>query len=335
MGMDILIWVVAAALLAGVAMFVVMARGRRALQEQLAAAQSAQAVAESRLSDLGRQHDELASAHRALIDQHRVVTAERERLQTSLEKVREDLAREVASGAALRESLQKSTDRISQLDSDYRVAKSQSESLAIRVAQLDEAMRAATEENRKQGEAIAHLKAADAALRTERDGLQARLTEQKTWVEEQTRAFEERITNITGQLLEDKTQKFTELNRTQMDGVVAPFKEQLGEFRQRVDSIYAADTQERGQLREQILQLTSLNQAVSQPAQALTRALTISSKSTGDWGEMVLQKILEDSGLRENQEYKLQHHGGGRRRVAATPRCRHFSAGGATAGDRR
>jgi DNA recombination protein RmuC len=131
--------------------------------------------------------------------------------------------------------------------------------------------------------------------------------DQKTWVEEQTRAFEERITNITGQLLEDKTQKFTELNRTQMDGVVAPFKEQLKEFRDRVDHIYSTDTQERGQLREQIVQLTNLNQAVSQQAQALTKALTISSKATGDWGEMILEKILEASGLREDKEYKLQH----------------------------
>jgi len=88
--------------------------------------------------------------------------------------------------------------------------------------------------------------------------------------------------------------------------LVTPFKEQLGEFRQRVDHIHAADARDRGQLQEQVAQLARLNQAVSQQAQALTNALTISSKSMGDWGEVVLRRILEDSELRAEKEYFLQ-----------------------------
>jgi DNA recombination protein RmuC len=305
--MDILVWCAAAALLAGVLVFAVTASGRKSLAAQLAAAQSTVAVTESRLADLAANHATLDEAHRRVTEAHIALSSERVRLDTTLEKTAQDLQRESAVAAQLRVSLEEVRSAAARLDSECRVAKSTSESLATRVGQLDEALRAAADENRSQGQEIARLKAGMAALTTERDGLQARLTDQKTWIEEQTRAFEERITNVTGQLLEDKSQRFTELNRTQMDGVVAPFKEQLKEFRDRVDHIYSTDTTERGQLREQIVQLTNLNQAVSQQAQALTKALTISSKSTGDWGEMILEKILEASGLREGKEYKLQH----------------------------
>jgi DNA recombination protein RmuC len=72
-----------------------------------------------------------------------------------------------------------------------------------------------------------------------------------------------------------------------------------------VDHIHTVESRDRGQLHEQIRQLTELNQLVSKQANDLTKALTISSKATGDWGEMILHKILEDSGLREGKEYVL------------------------------
>lgn len=174
-------------------------------------------------------------------------------------------------------------------------------------AMLEAKLHEATDENRSQAASIAQLGAQASALATERDGLTGRLAEQKTWFEEQTRAFEQKVVNVTNQLLEEKSQKFTETNRKEIDAVVAPFKEQLGEFRQRVDAIYAADTKDRGQLQEQVAQLARLNQTVSQRAEELTRALTISSKAAGDWGEMILERILEESGLKEGREYTLQH----------------------------
>ncbi len=89
------------------------------------------------------------------------------------------------------------------------------------------------------------------------------------------------------------------------------------EFRLRVDHIYAADSQERGTLKVQIEQLTSMNQAMSVQAQRLANALTVTSKSTGDWGETILGKILEDSGLRKGHEYELQVSISGRRGESA------------------
>lgn len=143
-------------------------------------------------------------------------------------------------------------------------------------------------------------------LRQERSAAEQRLAAQRTWIEEQTRFFEEKIASTANRLLEEKSAAFTEVNRKSIDAVVAPFKEQLSEFRQRVDHIYSSDSKDRSQLHEQIRQLTQLNQSVSRAAEGLTHALTVSSKATGDWGETILRKILEDSGLREGREYKLQ-----------------------------
>lgn len=302
------------ALVAAAVVFLSLASGRRALAQQLAAAQSAQAaaesaraVAESRLADLATAHTALNDAHRKLNDEHLELSRDRERLNTSLEKTSQDLQREAGAATTLRGQLEERVRLHSQLESDHRVAVSQNQTLGQRVAELEAAVSSGTEENRRHGAEIAQLKALAAALDKEREGLTTRLAEQKAWVEEQTRFFEQKIGNVAAQLLEEKSKAFTEVNRKEIEAVVTPFKAQLQEFRERVDHIYVADSRDRGQLHEQIRQLTELNQLVSKQADDLTRALTISSKATGDWGEMILHKILEDSGLREGKEYVLQH----------------------------
>ena len=307
MPVEILAWSAAAALLAGIVVFALAARRRQMLQDAAAAARSAVAVAESRLADLAASHASLAEAHRRLNEEHLALSRERERLDTTLGNVSQDLQRETAAGCALRGQLEEKTRLHSQLESDHRVAVSQNKTLTERVADLEAAGRAAVEENRRHAAQIAELTARASALETERNGLKERLAAQEKWVEEQTRFFEQKISNVAAQLLEEKSRSFTELNLKQLDAVVAPFKEQLGEFRQRVDHIHTVESRDRGQLHEQIRQLTELNQLVSKQANDLTKALTISSKATGDWGEMILHKILEDSGLREGKEYVLQH----------------------------
>ena len=152
-----------------------------------------------------------------------------------------------------------------------------------------------------------------AELTGERERLKAaleasthRLDAQKTWLEEQMRFFEEKVSGATARLLEDRGRAFTEVNRRELDALVTPFNKQLAEFRTRIDTIYAAETGDRSRLHQQIEHLTQLNQTVSRAAEGLTHALTVSSKSTGDWGETILRRILEDSGLREGQGYALQ-----------------------------
>jgi len=153
-------------------------------------------------------------------------------------------------------------------------------------------------ERRRLSDEAAALKAAEARLSAQNQDLRGQLEAQKGWVAEQTKSFEERVLAAAGKLMEERGRAFTELNRKEVDAVIAPFNTE--------------DTRERAGLREQIVQLTTLNQAVSLQAQQLTHALTVQSKATGDWGETILEKILEDSGLRRDREYRLQH------RISAT-----------------
>jgi len=307
--MESLGWIVAllAVILAAVVMLLVAGRGRRALQEQAAAAQSAAAVAESRLADLAAAHASLSETHRALSADHLAMSGEREALRTSLAKTTEDLRRAVVESTGLRQSLDQSVANGAKLESDWRVATANNTNLTQRVEVLEARIHAAEETGRQQAERYAQVAAHAKALETQRDGLLAQLAEQKNWVVEQTRFFEEKVTTVTARLMEERSLALSEVNKREMDAVVLPFKTQLEEFRQRVDQIYTTETRERGQLHEQIVQLTNLNQTVSQRAEELTNALTITSKSTGDWGETIMKRILEDSGLKEGREYSLQH----------------------------
>lgn len=228
------------------------------------------------------------------------------RLTTSLTRAMEDLQQATATATRQQLALEAAQASGSQAVSDLRVMTARADTLSQQLAELQARVAALTEETHQQVATIERLTASSAALKTERDGLNERLAEQKAWVEEQTRHFEQRVEISTQKLLEERSKAFSEVNRKELDSIVAPFKDQLKEFRERVDHIHSADARDRGQLHQQIQQLTSLNQTVSKAADDLTNALTISTKQTGDWGETILKRILEESGLQEGREYQLQ-----------------------------
>jgi len=108
---------------------------------------------------------------------------------------------------------------------------------------------------------------------------------------------------LANQIFEEKGKAFSEQNRSSLDEVLKPMREQLGDFRKRVDEIHTDDTRERASLREHLGLLKDLNQQMSADALNLTQALKGESKTQGNWGEMILERILESSGLREGEEF--------------------------------
>jgi DNA recombination protein RmuC len=112
--------------------------------------------------------------------------------------------------------------------------------------------------------------------------------------------------NLASKILEDKSQRFTELNRQNLEGLLRPLGEKIQEFRVKVESTYDKDSKERLTLQEEIRRLAQLNEKMSQDAINLTQALKGDSKTQGTWGEIVLERILETSGLRKNEEYIVQ-----------------------------
>ncbi|MCC7050365.1 MAG: DNA recombination protein RmuC [Bacteroidia bacterium] len=112
--------------------------------------------------------------------------------------------------------------------------------------------------------------------------------------------------NIANEVLAEKSKTFTEQNKNNLDLVLTPLKEKIDLFQNKVENTFKTDTADRVLLKEQIDNLAKLNQSVSAEAGNLAKALKGDNKTQGNWGEMLLEKILERSGLRKNHEYGVQ-----------------------------
>lgn len=112
--------------------------------------------------------------------------------------------------------------------------------------------------------------------------------------------------NTATQIIDERAAKLSEQSQQQIGGLIDPLKLQLKEFRDAIAQTYANEQRERGMLAQEIQTLKQLNQQISEDALNLTRALKGDSRTQGAWGEMVLERVLEASGLSEGREFELQ-----------------------------
>ncbi|WP_449388600.1 DNA recombination protein RmuC [Chryseobacterium lineare] len=113
--------------------------------------------------------------------------------------------------------------------------------------------------------------------------------------------------NLANKILEEKAEKFTTLNQNNLKTILEPFQEKITDLKNRVNEAYEKENKERFSLAEKVKELAELNQQISEDAKKLTRALKGESKTQGNWGEMILESILEKSGLVKGREYFLEH----------------------------
>lgn len=149
--------------------------------------------------------------------------------------------------------------------------------------------------------------------KTENAELQTRLEEQAKHTSEKLKLLQDaeaqlktQFENLANKIFEERSKKFTEHNKTSLDHIVTPLREQLGEFKKRIDTVYDNETKDRISLREEIVSLRRDTEKMNQEALNLTRALKGDKKIQGNWGEMVLEKVLDQSGLRKGIEYETQ-----------------------------
>jgi DNA recombination protein RmuC len=112
---------------------------------------------------------------------------------------------------------------------------------------------------------------------------------------------------LASQILEEKSKKFTEQNQLNLGGILLPLQEKIAQFQTQVADTYDKDSKERLTLKNEIERLAALNGKISEDAINLTQALKGSNKTQGIWGEMVLETVLESSGLRRGEEYQVQN----------------------------
>ncbi len=168
---------------------------------------------------------------------------------------------------------------------------------------------AALSEIRTKDERISNLQAECSSLNAQVAAAGVRLSEQQKAHQEKL-AFREvlgtEFKNVANEILEDKSRRFTEQNQINLGALLKPLGDQISEFKQKVEQTYDLESQQRVSLRDEIERLRGLNERMDQDAVNLTNALKGQSKTLGNWGEFILEEILQKAGLVQDREYSIR-----------------------------
>jgi DNA recombination protein RmuC len=150
----------------------------------------------------------------------------------------------------------------------------------------------------------------------ERDALTQRLTAAEVRLSEQQKAWQEKLEFkavletefkvLAADILEDKSKRFTQLNQSNLDSLLRPLGDQIEDFKKKVEDIETNRTRDQSSLRSELQLLRTLNQNISEEANNLTNALKGQSKTLGNWGEFILEDILQKAGLVKDREYLIR-----------------------------
>jgi DNA recombination protein RmuC len=213
------------------------------------------------------------------LETRRALTADAlEQVTAAAADLRTLSARQTAELSAERENLVSYRSRLEDLQRRFDSKSAEASALALEVAQLRNTLEA---ERSVSQEKLALLLDAKQAL-----------TDQ--------------FKALANEILEEKSKRFTEQNQTNLGALLDPLRLKITEFQTKIEDNYVKEGRDRSALGEQVRQLMELNQHLSEDAKNLTRALRGSSKAQGTWGEWILEKVLEASGLRKGEEYVVQ-----------------------------
>ncbi|WP_372966531.1 DNA recombination protein RmuC [Marinobacter sp.] len=148
----------------------------------------------------------------------------------------------------------------------------------------------------------ADLREQEVILDKERRGA----TEKLELLEKNRDALKQEFENLANRIFDQKSERFSQQSKTSLDTLLTPFRDQLQDFRKRVEDVYTTETRDRQALRSEIKSLQDLNRQITEEAANLTKALKGDKKVQGNWGELILERVLERSGLRKGVEYETQ-----------------------------
>jgi DNA recombination protein RmuC len=242
--------------------------------------------------------------------------AETTTLQEQVEKLREERAH-----------LDERANRVPGIEQALEQARQDNDQIKFEFGDVREKLGAADANVNVQKERIAQLEGhlhdatnRQESLLAEQEQLKGQLAHLTTLIEAERQQALEKAALLTdakeqfaatfkvlaNEILQDNANRLTEENKNNIGQILDPLKEKIREFRARIDQVHDQETIERTALAAQVEQLHSLNQQLSQDASNLTQALKGSNKVMGNWGEMILERMLENSGLRKDSEYLIR-----------------------------
>lgn len=218
------------------------------------------------------------------------------------------LAAGLAAGAALGFALaraglaKRERDAAAALAAAEERVRSREREAAHAARERAEAERQASAVRGEKEVAVARVAALDAQVVLEREQAARDLAT----VTEAREALADQFRSLAAEILEDKSRRFTEQNERNLGHLLAPLRERIEAFQRKVEDVHLKETEGRSALSEQVRQLLEMNQTLHRDARGLTEALKGSTKTQGTWGEVVLERVLEMSGLRRGFEYEVQ-----------------------------
>lgn len=185
--------------------------------------------------------------------------------------------------------------------------------LEERLASKDARLQQLDVESKEKAAKLDELAQLCTGLERDKSRLAAELQEQAKSADEKLQVLNDakkelqtQFENLANQIFESKTKSFAEQSRANLDTILTPFKEKIIEFEKQVSEAYTNEGKERHSLIKEVQRLQELNQKLGEDAENLTRALKGDTKAQGTWGEIILERILEESGLRKGIEYDSQ-----------------------------
>lgn len=170
------------------------------------------------------------------------------------------------------------------------------------LTQLEETKGSLDAERRKVLELNHQLSCSEADYRN----LEEKLAERKKELETIQEKFSAEFKNLANDILEKNSAKFSDLNKSSMSELLNPLKDKILTFEKKVEEAYDKELRDKISLREEVKKLYELNNRISEEANNLTRALKGDTRKQGDWGEVILETVLERSGLTKDREYRKQ-----------------------------
>ena len=206
-------------------------------------------------------------------------------------------------------------ERISKLEEANRSylerlssTKAREESLALSLHHRERDIEVLKEELKQKNEIFLLTNEELAMTTSDNRYLKEKLQNQQAEMEQLRKQFNLEFEHIATRILEEKTEKFTRINQDNMNTLLKPLGENIDIFRKRVEEVYDKESKERFSLSNEVSKLVELNRQISEEANNLTKALKGDSKTQGDWGQMILENILEKSGLTPGREYLVQDY---------------------------
>ena len=261
--------------------------------------------------------DDLSEKKSGLIEVKKALD-ESEKIILNFEKAHATLN---ANNNSLQEALDEKIDKIKDLEDKVVVKINENKELTETLATKTANLKATNNSTTKLEKDFADVKEELSNLKTkfnttnenlatanaENKALADKLVREQQEIKELRTQFNTEFQNIASKILKDNTKSFSELNESKIKELLNPLNKDINEFKSKVEDVYSKESKERFSLGEKVKELAAKSAQISQDAINLTNALKGEAKTQGNWGEMILESILEKSGLRKDQEYFMEH----------------------------